>query len=127
MQEINVGGNVEGQNVVIGGTQEVHGDLTITVGALPAAGEDVRAALQDQVARLVAVLDGLPDEHADEVADAKVAVRDAIAEAEQEEPDPQRLRQRGNLLKRAVQGLAGLAPSLSTIAVEIATTLGEIG
>ncbi|GAA4423768.1 hypothetical protein ACFQV2_33805 [Actinokineospora soli] len=127
MDGISVGGNVEGQNVVIGGTQEVHGDLTITVGALPAAGEGVRATLQDQVARLVAELDGLPDEHADEVAEAKVAVRDAIDEAEREEPDPDRLRQRGNLLKRSVEGLAALAPSLSTIAVEIASTLGEIG
>ena len=126
MDGINVGGNVEGQNVVIGSTQEVHGDLVITVGALPAAGEDVRKALQDQVARLVAELDALPDEHADEVAEVKVAVQDAIAEAERDEPDGQRLRQRGNLRRRAVEGLAALAPSLSTITVEIASTLGEI-
>jgi hypothetical protein len=35
---ISIGGQVSGQNVVIGGTQTVHGDLSIAVGTLPNLG-----------------------------------------------------------------------------------------
>lgn len=124
---ISVGGNVEGQNVVIGGTQSVHGNLTITVGALPAAPEDVRLSLQDQVAKLAALLEVIPPEHADEVQEVKVAAEDAVAEAAKEQPDKNRLRLRGDLLKKAVEELSAIAPALSTIAVQIATTIAKIG
>lgn len=34
---ISIGGQVSGQNVAIGGTQTVHGDPSIAVGALPSS------------------------------------------------------------------------------------------
>lgn len=113
--------------MVIGGTQSVHGNLTITVGALPAAPEDVRLSLQDQVAKLAALLEVIPPEHADEVQEVKVAAEDAVAEAAKEQPDKNRLRLRGDLLKKAVEELSAIAPALSTIAVQIATTIAKIG
>ena len=42
---IKIGNGVKGQNVIIGSTQTVHGDLAISVGSIAAASEDVRETL----------------------------------------------------------------------------------
>jgi hypothetical protein len=120
---IHIGGDVSGQNVVIGGRQTVHGDLSITVGAMPAASEDVRATLKTQVEELMAELEKQPAEHTDEVQEIKMAVEDALAEAEKAQPDKKRLEIRGENLKKAAENLLAVAP----IAVEIAKTLLMIG
>jgi hypothetical protein len=123
---VRVGGNVEGQNVVIGGSQAVQGDLTITVGALPTAAEDVQL-LREQIARLEELLAAVPAEHADKVQEVKVAAEDAVAEAAKEQPDKHRVRIRGDLLRKAVEGLSTITPALAAIAEQIATTIAKIG
>lgn len=120
---ISIGGDVSGQNVVIGGTQTVHGNLTITVGALPAASESVRETLKTQFAELLAELEKQSTTHTRDVKEVKMAAEDAIAEADKPEPDKERLQIRGDKLIEAARNLATVAP----IAVQIAKTLLMIG
>ena len=123
---IRIGGGVQGQNVVVGGRQTVHGDLTITVGAMPAAPEDVRASIEDLVRRLVASLEDVPQEHSEAVQEVRLAAEDAISEAEREQPDGQRLQTRGNALKRAAESLAVIAPTVLNLAAQVAMTIRTI-
>ena len=118
-----IGGDVKSHNVVIDSTQIIHGDLTIVVRYMPAASEDVRETLQQQVAELLKKLEEHPTDKADEVQKVKVAAEDAVAEAEKEQPDKQRLEIRGENLKKAAENLAAVAP----ISVQIAKTLLLIG
>lgn len=120
---IHIGGNVSGQNVLIGSTQTVHGDLTITVGAMPAASEDVREALKQQIAELMAELEATPADQTDAVTEIKMAMEDAVAEADKPQPDKKRLQIRGEALVKAAKNLAKVAP----IVVKIAKTLLMIG
>jgi len=116
---IHIAGSVSGQNVLIGSTQTIHGDLSINVGALPAASEDVRKRLKAEIADLLATLEKSPKEHTDQVIEVKVAVEDAVEEANKPKPDAKRLQIRGDNLKKAAVNLLAVAP----IAVKIAETL----
>ncbi len=120
---IHIGGNVSGPNVLIGSTQTVHGNLTITVGAMPAAPEDVRETFKAQIAELLEELEKQPADQTGAVQEVKMAAEDAVAEAEKPQPDKKRLEIRGENLKKAAQNLLAVAP----IAVEIAKTLLQIG
>lgn len=124
---IDIGGGVKGQNVVIGSTQTVHGDLTITVGAMPAASEDVRATLQKQIEQLIEALKAAPAEQTDKVQEVKMAAEDAVSEATKEQPDKKRLEIRGENLKKAAENLAAIAPTVINIATQVAKTLMMIG
>jgi hypothetical protein len=121
--DISIGGSVSGQNVIIGGAQTVHGDLSITVGSLPAASADVRATLKAQAAEILAELAKQPADQTGAVQEVRMAVEDAVAEAEKPQPDKKRLEIRGENLKKAAENLAAVAP----IAVKIAKTLLMIG
>jgi len=70
-------GNVTGQNVVIGSTQTIHDDLSINVGALPAASEDVRKRLNAEIADLLATLKKAPKEYTEQVTEIKIAAEEA--------------------------------------------------
>lgn len=120
---IHIGGNVTGQNVVIGGSQTIHGNLSITVGAMPAAPEDVRETLKQQIAELIAELEAQPAEQTSDVKRIRMAANDAVKEAEQPQPDKENLQIRGEALMEAAKNLAKVAP----IAVGIAKTLLMIG
>jgi len=120
---IHIGGNVSGQNVLIGSTQTIHGDLSITVGPMLAAPEDIRETLKAQIAELLAELEKQPEDQTDAVQEVKLAAEDAVAEAEKPQPDKKRLEIRGENLKKAAKNLAAVAP----IAVKIAKTLLMIG
>lgn len=120
---IHIGGNVSGQNVLIGSTQTIHGDLSITVGPMPAAAEDVRETLKAQITELLAELEKQPADQTDAVQEVKLAAEDAVAEADKPQPDKKRLEIRGENLKKAAKNLLSVAP----IAVKIAKTLLMIG
>ena len=124
---IHIGGGIKGQNVVIGSKQTVHGDLTITVGALPAASEDVREMLEKQIKQLSEALKTVPADKTNEVQQVKMAAEDVIHEAEQEQPDKNRLAIRGGILKKAAENLADITPTILKIASQIAETLMKIG
>ena len=119
LPHIHISGNVSGQNVVIGSTQTIHGDLSIKIGALPAASEDVRERLKAEIANLLAELEKTPKEHNEQVTEVKIAVEDAVEEANKPKPDQKRLQIRGESLKKAAVNLLAVAP----IAVKIAETL----
>lgn len=121
--KIHIGGSVTGQNVLIGSRLTVHGDLSIQVGSLPAASEDVRATLKAQIAELLAELEKQPADKTDEVQRIKMAAEDAVTEAEKPQPDKKRLEIRGEDLMKAAENLLAVAP----IAVKIAKTLLMIG
>lgn len=114
-----IGGGVSGQNVVIDSTQTNYGGLSINVGALPAASEDVRERLKAEITSLLAELEKTPKEHNEQVTEVKVAVEDAVEEANKPKPDQKRLQIRGESLKKAAVNLLAVAP----IAVKIAETL----
>ena len=116
---IHIGGNVSGQNVVIGSTQTIHGDLSINVGTLPAVSEDVRERLKAEIANLLAELEKTPKEHNEQVTEVKIAAEDAVEEANKPKPDQKRLQIRGESLKKAAVNLLAVAP----IAVKIAEIL----
>jgi len=124
---ISIGGGVKGQNVLIGSSQTVHGDLTITVGALPAASEDVRETLQKQIEQLIEALKTVPAEHTSKVQEVKMAAEDAVSEAAKEQPDKKRLEIRGESLKKAAENLASITPLVISIASQVAKTLMMIG
>lgn len=120
---ISIGGQVSGQNVVIGGTQTVHGDLTINVGALSAASDEQRKSLRDQIAQLIKALEDVPADRTEDVQDVRMATQDAVAEAGKDNPDGDQLRRRGRAIMRAARGLADIAPAITTLATQIAATI----
>jgi hypothetical protein len=120
---ISIGGNVSGGNVNIGGQQTIHGNLTITMGAMPAVSEDVRETLKQQIEELLAELAKQPEDQTRDVKEVKMAAEDAVSEADKPEPDKERLQIRGDKLIEAAKNLATVAP----IAVQIAKTLLMIG
>ncbi|GAB1420372.1 hypothetical protein MASR2M15_04680 [Anaerolineales bacterium] len=122
-QSIRIGGNVSGSLVNIGGKQTFYGDVTITVGAMPAASEDVRQTFKQQIAELTAELEKQSKDQPRDVKEVKMAAEDAISEAEKPQPDKERLQIRGDKLIEAAKNLASVAP----IAVKIAKTLMMIG
>ena len=120
---IRIGGQVTGQNVVIGSTQTVHGDLSITVGALPAVSDDARKTLQDQIAQLIQELEHVPADRTEDVQDVRLATEDAVAEAGKENLDGGRLRRRGEAIVRAAKRLADIAPAVLALATQVAATV----
>jgi hypothetical protein len=120
---ISIGGNIKGGNVNIGGSQTFHGNLTITMGSMPAASEDVRETLKQQIEELLAELAKQPEDQTRGVKEVKMAAEDAVSEADKPEPDKERLQIRGDKLVEAAKNLATVAP----IAVKIAKTLLLIG
>lgn len=120
---IHIGGNVSGQNINIGSTQTIHGDLTISVSSIPAASQDIRDLLKSQIAQLTGELEKQPENKTREVKEVKMAVEDAVDEAGKPQPDKERLQIRGDKLIEAAKNLAAVAP----IAVQIAKTLLMIG
>lgn len=73
-------GGVKAVNVVIGGSQTVHGNLTITVGTLPAASEAETAALEELLRQLTDMLNAVPAEHAEQALEVTLAAGDAVGE-----------------------------------------------
>jgi hypothetical protein len=120
---IRIGGHVTGQNVVIGSTQTVHGDLSINVGTLPAASEETRKSLQDQIAQLIEALEQVPADRTDDVQDVRLATEDAVAEASKDNPDSDRLRRRGGAIVRTAERLADIAPAVLTLATQVAAAI----
>jgi hypothetical protein len=123
---IKIDGDVKGANVVIGGTQTVHGDLTITVGPMPAASEDVQQALQAQISQLLELLAAVPAEHGDLVRQMKLATEDAVAEAEKEHPDSDRLRIRADWLRKAGETFINVAPLVTKVAAQVADIVTKL-
>lgn len=120
---VHINGGVTGQNVVIGSTQTVHGDLSIQVGTLPAWPPDARATLQQLVAQLTEALSQVPPERRDDVQDVRLATEDAVAEADNEQPDVERLERRSSALKRAAERLADIAPAVLSLATQVAAAI----
>lgn len=124
---IHIGGSVKGQNVVVGSTQTVQGNLTITVGSIPAASQDVREVLQKQIEQLVEVLKTVPADQTNKAQEVKMAAEDAVSEASKEQPDKKRLEVRGENLKKAAESLNSVTPVVFKIASQVAATLMMIG
>jgi tRNA U34 5-carboxymethylaminomethyl modifying GTPase MnmE/TrmE len=122
-RSISIGGGIQGHNVVIGSTQTVHGDLTITVGRLPAVSADLRETLQKQIEELIEAMKTVPASETKKVQEVKIAVEDAVSEANKKQPDKNRLEIRGEALKKAAQSLAEITPIVLKIASQVATTI----
>jgi len=124
---INIDGNVDGANVVIGGTQSVHGDLSVSVGSMPTASDHDRRTLEEQIARLTELLASVPQEHVADVRAVKLATEDAIGEVAREEPDANRVQLRIDGLKRAAAAFTSIVPGVAEVASQIAATIATIG
>jgi hypothetical protein len=112
-------GNVTAGNVVIGGTQVVHGDMTINMEAL-AGDDDHLRELADLIAQFEAALAALPPGDAEVI---QALAQDAINEAGKDQPSKRMLEIRGDALKKAAENLTVVAP----IAVRIAQKLLLLG
>jgi len=123
---VHVEGGVKGENVVIGGSQTVHGDLTITVGALPTASPQDARTLEELLHQLSDLLNAVPPEHAAEAYDVTVAAQDAIGELQSDSPDPRRMNARLAALKRAAERLGAVAPPILATIEQVAKTISAI-
>lgn len=122
---VHIGGSVKGQNVLIGGSQTVGGDLNITKGT--AAEESALETLRQRVERLLDALERLPavpEGGADEV---RMAAEDALEEASRERPDKRRLAVRAETLRKAAERLISLSPDVYQLALQVASTLMTLG
>lgn len=126
-QSIRVRGDVHGYNVVVGGSQTVCGDFTITVGAVPSASDDLVAELRRQVEALTEALRAVPAGQQSAAEEVQVAAEDAVAEVSKQQPDAKRLRIRGSALQRAAERLASIAPAVRALATQVAATIEKFG
>jgi hypothetical protein len=122
---VSIGGSVKGQNVVISGSQTVHGDLNITKGTAPQ--ESARETLRRRVERLLDALESLPAVREGGADEVRMAVEDALDEAAKEQPDKRRLEVRAETLRKAAERLAALSPDAYRLALQIASTLPTVG
>ncbi len=119
---LTIKGNVNAANANFG-SQEFYGEVTFTYSGAPAASDDVYETLKTQLQQLADALAQVPAAQALDAKEVQMAAEDALAEAEKEQPEKERLQIRGNKLIAAAKNLAAVAP----IAVQIAKTLLLIG
>lgn len=123
---VHVEGGVKSQNLVIGGSQTVHGNLTIRVGALPAASQEDARTLQELLQHMSDLLNAVPAEHAAEAYEVTLAAEDAVGELERETPDPERVNARLGALRRAAERLGAVAPAALATIEQVAKTISAI-
>lgn len=120
---MHIGGDVHGQNVLVGSTQTVHGDFTITVGNVAAGSEDLVAALTEQTEALTAALRKIPADQQEAAEEVHLAAEDAVAEVSKDDVASERVRIRATALRRTAERLAGIAPSVLAFATQVAATI----
>ncbi|WP_409496112.1 hypothetical protein [Amycolatopsis sp. cmx-11-12] len=119
---IHIGGDVHGQNVLVGSTQTVHGDFTITVGGATDS-EELLAQLRAQTEALAAALREVPADCQGDAEDVHAAAEDAVAEVAKDEVAPAQVRRRAATLRRAAERLASVTPSVLAFATQVAATI----
>jgi|GEM_PF-950527 len=126
-QNVRIGGNVTGSNVVTGSNQTVHGNLTITMRDLTQtiqqglAAPNEKETLQKLVDELKAALADVPS---DQKAGAeKIAKRteELVSEVSTDEPDKDGVEAKVNLLKSAAESVQEVMPAVFAIAMSIVT------
>ncbi len=109
-------GDISGSNVNLGSTLT---HVTQQVGALAGASPDDRAELEKLLKQLEAALEKVPAEKQEEAETVAELTQELVGEAGQAKPKKRKLQITGEGLKQAAQDLAGVAPLVGTIAVEI--------
>lgn len=112
-------GNITGNNIVIGGNQNITGDMVISGSSSVSDERHLRDYLTQLLADSRSKLAELPPEQENEKTQIAVALEDVESEAQKTPPDKRRLEIRGEALVQAAKNLAQVAP----LAVEIARTL----
>ena len=127
------GSTVQGGMVNIGGKQEVHGSVTITMGNLTAivgamnAAEDEKVALQTLIADLEAALNQAPADQQNAAAEIARLTKKAVDEAAKTDPDQVEVKDRANLLKMAAENVKTALPLAAPIALNIVAHLLKFG
>ncbi|GAB4523379.1 MAG: hypothetical protein OHK0046_36990 [Anaerolineae bacterium] len=119
---ITIQGSVNAANFNTG-EQPFYGPVSFSFGAMPAAGNDVRAELQSLYQQLADTLAQVPSEQKQSADAVKTLAETALTEANKPEPNKTVLTVTGEGLKQAAQNLLAVAP----IAAQIAAKLLMIG
>lgn len=123
--DINIGGsNIAGSNVNIGSTLT---NVTQQVGAIPQAGADDKAELEQLIQQLEAELKKLPAQHQEEAETVAELTQDMVEEAGKEKPKKSKLEITGEGLKKAAKNLAAVAPLVGEIAGKIVLKILTLG
>jgi hypothetical protein len=124
---INIGGNVQGGNVNIGGTQTFQGNVTITVGDMTqtiqkgSAAPSDKEQLQTLVNDLRAALASVPAEHKANVEKVVKRTDELVSEVSEATLDKEGVESKAELLQKAADNIRAVLPSVFAIAASIVT------
>lgn len=116
---ITISGNVSGSNVNIGGTQTIHGNMSISYSAIQATKEQKLLHLQKLHRELLIELSKLSSVHHEEIEALDVLTKCGIDEIKKDQPNKKLLEIAGESLKLASRD----TPGLTIIVEEIAKIL----
>jgi tetratricopeptide (TPR) repeat protein len=124
-QEININAPIQAGNALIGSSQEVHGNVTITVGDMTQtiqggnASEDDKVTLEKLVEELRQALASVPATHEKEGKKVVKRTEELVSEVSEPEIDADGVESKAGLLKKAAEDIKGAMPAVLAIATQI--------
>jgi predicted nuclease with TOPRIM domain len=120
------GGQIQGGIVNIDGDMTFHSEVTVTVNEMRQSLSPSEVnELEDQLKELRTELGNVPS---DRIKDAKTVerrVNELVAEADQEEPDKEEVKDRAGKLKKAAKQIEDVLPVVLPIATRIVTYISR--
>jgi hypothetical protein len=126
-KNIHIGGNVQGANVNIGGTQTFHGNVSITMGDLTqtiqkgSAAPNDKEALQKLMDDLKVALVSVPAEQKSNADKVAKRTEELVSEVSTPDVDTEAVESKANLLKKAADNLKEVLPTVALIGAGIVT------
>ena len=127
-------GTIQGGNVVIGGLQYSNGAVNINVGNLdatinnnPNASSDDRAILSNLVNQLQDALRNTPQEQQSAAQKVADRTKELVAEVNSPEIEPDAIKMKASLLKKAAENIKEVFPTVLSIATQIIAHVLRIG
>ena len=125
--------NIQSGIVNIGGSQTFQGNVTITMSNLSAtigamnAAQDEKAALQKLIEELKSALKQAPPTQQVDAEKSAKRAKEAVEEAVAANPEKDAVEMKVDLLKKAVENVAGVMPAVVPIAMNIVAHLLKMG
>jgi hypothetical protein len=97
--------------------------VTQSIGAIPQADDSTKAKLEELVAQLNEALQQVPPEKAEDAEAVAEMTKSLIDTASAEKPNKTMIQITGEGLKQAAKNIAGVMPTVLSIATQIVTTV----
>jgi hypothetical protein len=117
--------SITGQNVVIGGSQIVHGNMTIHQATAGHSSTEPYEAVRSLRDRLLVALRTLPAGDEAGTTSLRVAAEDALSEAAKEPPDAARLASAARRLREAAETIAAECPTVREVVSQIQDAMAQ--